>query len=57
MDRKFDYIERNANDKQDSVASHSLTDYPKELHKKVTLLQHFKKYLEGENKGVGPVSF
>jgi len=47
---KFDYIERAANDKQDTVVSHSLIDYPKDLQKKVTLLQHFKKYLEGENK-------
>ena len=26
-----------------------MNDYPKELQKKVTLLQHFKNYLEGDN--------
>ena len=29
------------------MTSHQLTDYPKELQKKVTLLQHFRSYLEG----------
>lgn len=28
-----------------------MTDYPKELQKKVTLLQHFRSYLEGDSKG------
>ncbi len=32
------------------IASHTLTDYPKELQKKVTLLQHFRSYLEGDAK-------
>ena len=27
-----------------------MTDYPKELQKKVTLLQHFRSYLEGSDK-------
>ncbi len=32
------------------MASHTLDNYPKELQKKVTLLQHFRSYLEGETK-------
>jgi len=45
----FEYMERKSNEKQDVVNTHSLTEYPKELQKKVTLLQHFKSYLEGES--------
>ena len=44
----FDYIERRPADKQDIMTSHTLVKYPKELQKKVTLLQHFRSYLEGE---------
>ena len=46
----FEYMERRPSDKQDIVTSHTLSDYPKELQKKVTLLQHFRSYLEGDNK-------
>lgn len=46
----FEYIERRASDKVDVVTVHMLTDYPKELQKKVTLLHHFKSYLEGAGK-------
>jgi len=46
----FNYMERRASDKQDVVSTHSLTDYPKELQKKVTLLHHFKSFLEGDGK-------
>jgi len=49
---KFDYMERRSSDKQDLVSSHTLTEYPKELQKKVTLLQHFKSYLEGDAKDI-----
>ena len=42
------FIERRATDKQEVITSHTLADYPKDLHKKVTLLQHFKSYLEGD---------
>jgi len=48
--RKYEYIERKGADKQDVVTVHPLYDYPRDLQKKVTLLQHFKSYLEGENK-------
>jgi polo-like kinase 1 len=44
----FNYIERRSSDRQDVVSSHSLTEYPKEMQKKVTLLQHFRSYLEGD---------
>jgi polo-like kinase 1 len=49
----FNYIERRTSDKQEIISSHTLTDFPKELQKKVTLLQHFKSYLDGENKELG----
>ena len=45
----FYYIERRMTDKQEVIVTHNMNDYPKELQKKVTLLQHFKNYLEGEN--------
>ncbi len=38
-------------DKQEVIVTHTMTEYPKDLQKKVTLLQHFKNYLEGENSG------
>jgi len=34
----FEYMEKKVNDKQDLMTQCSLTDYPKELQKKVTLL-------------------
>ena len=43
----FEYIERRVSDKVDVVSCYTLKNYPKELHKKVTLLQHFRSYLEG----------
>jgi len=45
----FNYIERRQSDKQEIIATHSLSDFPKDLQKKVTLLHHFRSYLEGEN--------
>lgn len=47
---RFEYMERKGPEKQDMVTTHSLTDYPKEMQKKVTLLQHFRSYLEGDIK-------
>ena len=47
--KQFYYIERRSSDKQEIIKMHNLEDYPKELQKKVTLLNHFKNYLEGEN--------
>jgi polo-like kinase 1 len=46
----FIYYERRTTDKKDVGNSHTLTDYPKDLQKKVTLLQHFRSYLEGSTK-------
>jgi hypothetical protein len=30
---------------------HDISSYPKELHKKVTLMQHFRSYLENHEDG------
>ena len=47
---KFRYFERKGADKQDVCNMYSLNEYPKELQKKITLLQHFRSYLEGDSK-------
>ena len=45
-------MERRSVDRQDVGKEYTLTEYPKELQKKITLLQHFRSYLEGgDNKG------
>ena len=46
---QFSYYEKNPKDKNDDKKVFLLDNYPKELQKKVTLLQHFRSYLEGEN--------
>eukprot|EP00343_Euplotes_focardii_P009997 CAMPEP_0205829200 /NCGR_PEP_ID=MMETSP0206-20130828/37322_1 /ASSEMBLY_ACC=CAM_ASM_000279 /TAXON_ID=36767 /ORGANISM="Euplotes focardii, Strain TN1" /LENGTH=415 /DNA_ID=CAMNT_0053131687 /DNA_START=504 /DNA_END=1751 /DNA_ORIENTATION=+ len=46
----FIYYERRTSDKKDIGSGHTLGDYPKDLQKKVTLLQHFRSYLEGSAK-------
>ena len=46
---QFNYIERRVTDKQEIITTHTMNDYPKDLQKKVTLLHHFKNYLEGDN--------
>lgn len=43
-------MERRQSDRQDVGQKHTMTEYPKELQKKVTLLQHFWSYLEGNDK-------
>ena len=43
----FEYLERRNNDRTDFLTSWTLKVYPKDLHKKVTLLLHFRSYLEG----------
>ena len=45
----FFYIERRSTDRQEVIVNHKLDNYPKDLQKKDTLLQHFKNYLEGDN--------
>ena len=47
---RFNYMERKGPERQDIVSNHSLTEFPKDLMKKVTLLQHFRSYLEGDAK-------
>jgi polo-like kinase 1 len=49
----FDYMERRSSDRQDIGKEYTLTDYPKDIQKKVTLLQHFRSYLEGSEKPKG----
>jgi polo-like kinase 1 len=43
----FEYLERRNLDRVDVLTSYTLSTYPKELQKKVTLLLHFRSYLEG----------
>eukprot|EP00826_Nyctotherus_ovalis_P020239 TRINITY_DN1633_c0_g6_i1.p1 TRINITY_DN1633_c0_g6~~TRINITY_DN1633_c0_g6_i1.p1 ORF type:complete len:436 (-),score=90.20 TRINITY_DN1633_c0_g6_i1:74-1381(-) len=43
------YIEK-GHDRADMAASYTLEDYPKTLQKKITLLQHFRNYLEQDLK-------
>ncbi|CAK94360.1 unnamed protein product (macronuclear) [Paramecium tetraurelia] len=50
---KFDYMERKGQDRQDicetyNLNTYNLDIYPQDLRKKVTLLQHFRDYLEPE---------
>lgn len=47
---KFKYYERKNGEKQDSCVTYQLNGFPKELQKKITLLNHFQKYLEGDTK-------
>lgn len=49
IDQKFIYIERRLEDKQEVLNSYLISDYPKELHKKVTLMHHFKNYMLSNN--------
>lgn len=42
----FEYLEKQPNQKQELLRCYYLSSYPKELSKKVTLLIHFKSYLE-----------
>lgn len=49
--KTFYYFERKAvsnSEKQDVMSTYQLTDHPKELQKKMTLLQHFRSYLENQ---------
>ena len=52
----FQYNERKRKEKglnspEHTVQSHSVSRYPLELQKKVTLLRHFRNYLVDQNKG------
>jgi polo-like kinase 1 len=46
----FSYIERKGPERVDVATSYTLTDFPKDMQKKVTLLQHFRSYLEVEQR-------
>lgn len=43
----FEYIERRASDKTDAVSCYTVKNYPKQLAKKMTLVQNFRTYLQG----------
>lgn len=48
----FYYYERKAissNEKQDVLTKYPFSEYPKELQKKVTLLEHFRNYLRSNS--------
>lgn len=48
----FFYYERkavSATEKQDVLSKYNFSDYPRDLNKKVTLLDHFKSYLQQNN--------
>ena len=47
--KSFCYIHRNIIDNQETINSYNIENYPKELQKKVALLNHFKKVLEPES--------
>lgn len=46
----FDYIQRGSHSSEDEVMHLDFFNYPKTLHKKVILMQHFKSYLDGNQK-------
>ncbi len=46
----FNYIQRSQSSSEDIVEQHHFLSYPKSLNKKVILLQHFKSYLDGNQK-------
>ena len=48
--QSFEYIERKGPDRIDIPTNHTMTNYPSALQKKVTLLQHFRSYLEYDTK-------
>mmetsp|Transcript_30482 Transcript_30482/g.30134 ORF Transcript_30482/g.30134 Transcript_30482/m.30134 type:complete len:256 (+) Transcript_30482:659-1426(+) len=44
--KRFNYVTRQGPERQDVMTCYSLADYPAALQKKLTLLQHFKSYLD-----------
>ena len=44
--REFEYMERKSKEKIDIVSTHNFSNYPPNLKKKVTLLEHFNSYLD-----------
>ena len=43
----FEYMERKSKEKVDIVSTHTFSNYPPNLKKKVILLEHFNSYLDG----------
>lgn len=46
----FDYISRSPSSQEDDIQPYDFFTYPKSINKKVILLQHFKSYLDGNQK-------
>lgn len=44
----FEYMERKPQEKIDIVSTHTFEKYPNSLEKKVTLLKHFRSYLDAD---------
>lgn len=44
--KEFEYYEKQKQGSEEVPVKHSITDYPSSLEKKVTLLHHFKSYLD-----------
>lgn len=53
--QEFKYMERRSTEREDTINSYSLTEYPKEILKKVTLLQHFKSCLTGDSTKIADI--
>lgn len=46
--QRVNYVSRQGPERQDVSSTYSITEFPKELQKKMTLLEHFKSYLDGD---------
>ena len=46
----FDYLQRTHSGMDDAIEAYDFFNYPKSINKKVILLQHFKSYLDGNQK-------
>jgi len=45
---RFFYMERKDQSRQDHIVSYEIGNFPEQLRKKITLLDHFRTYLQGE---------
>ena len=52
----FEYIARPGSGQEEIVEKHNFFNYPSNINKKVILLQHFKSFLDGNQK-FKPISF
>ena len=53
---QFTYYERKGNEKQETAQTHAINSYPPSFGKKVTLLQHFRNYLDTGNPPLTPAN-